>query len=60
MSIKYSSEQIPLPPEGVTEPVTVLALCEVDHVCLKPNQLYKFIVMDGCDACKAAEENSRW
>jgi len=29
-----------------------MALCEVDHVMLRPNRLYRFIVMPNCPACE--------
>jgi hypothetical protein len=35
--------------------VTVMGLCEVEHVFLRPNQLYRFVVMPGCDKCKALD-----
>ena len=41
--------------EQKQEKVVTMALCEVLHVCLRPNQLYKFVVMPGCDACKEAD-----
>jgi len=34
------------------ESVTVMGLCKVEHVFLRPNQLYRFVVMPGCDKCK--------
>ena len=37
------------------ESVTVMGLCEVEHVFLRPNQLYRFVVMPGCDKCKALD-----
>jgi hypothetical protein len=35
--------------------VIEMGLCEVEHVMLRPNQLYRFIVMPGCDKCKALD-----
>ncbi len=37
------------------EPV-VMALCEVPRIMLRPDQLYRFVVMPGCAACEAAAE----
>jgi len=36
------------------EPIE-LGLCEVEHIMLRPNQLYRFIVMPGCEKCKALD-----
>jgi hypothetical protein len=35
------------------EEVTVVALCEVDSIFLRPGILYRFEVMDDCPDCKA-------
>ncbi len=29
-----------------------MGLCEVKHVMLRPNQLYRFVVMPGCKKCE--------
>lgn len=34
-----------------------MGLCEVPHVFLNPNQLYKFVVMPGCGPCARAERH---
>lgn len=34
------------------EKVVELALCEVDWIFLRPNQLYRFIAIPGCEACQ--------
>jgi hypothetical protein len=31
--------------------ISVLALCEQDAVILKPDQLYRFEVVEGCEKC---------
>lgn len=36
--------------------VIEMGLCEYPHVGLRPNQLYRFIVMPNCDKCKAEAE----
>jgi hypothetical protein len=33
-------------------PVVEMGMCEAPHVALKPNQLYRFVVMSSCDMCK--------
>ena len=33
------------------EKIVEMALCEVDHISLRPNSLYRFIVMPDCEAC---------
>jgi hypothetical protein len=33
------------------ETVTEIALCEVDWIFLRPNQLYRPIAVPGCEAC---------
>jgi hypothetical protein len=35
-------------------PVCELALCEATRLVLKPNQLYRFTVREGCAACHDA------
>jgi len=35
--------------------VIEMGLCEVEHVMLRPNQLYRFTVMPGCDKCKSLD-----
>jgi hypothetical protein len=35
-----------------SEKVTEMALCEIDRVCLRPNQLYRFKIMPGCKECE--------
>lgn len=30
-----------------------MGLCEVGHIFLKPNQLYRFVVIEGCKKCAA-------
>ena len=35
--------------------VIEMGLCEVEHVMLRPNQLYRFIVMPGCEKCRALD-----
>lgn len=34
------------------EAITVLFLCEQEHLILKPNQLYRFEVSPGCKRCQ--------
>ena len=36
------------------EEIVEMALCEVPYIFLRPNQLYKFIVMPNCEKCSAA------
>lgn len=38
------------------EAITVLFLCEQEHLFLKPNQLYRFEVSPGCKRCKELAE----
>ena len=33
--------------------VVKLAYCEFEHLYLRPNTLYKFIIIDGCESCAA-------
>lgn len=40
-------------------PVTELCLCEQDHLILKPNKLYRFIVDDNCKECMYLAETGR-
>lgn len=41
-------------PQFVTpSPVVELAMCEQEHLVLKPDQLYVFRVMPGCARCEA-------
>ena len=35
--------------------VIEMGLCEVAHVMLRTNQLYRFIAMPGCDKCKSLD-----
>jgi hypothetical protein len=35
------------------ELIIEMALCEVNHVFLKANQLYRFVVMPNCKECAA-------
>lgn len=35
------------------EEVEVLALCEVDHLFLRPGVLYRFEIIEGCSTCEA-------
>jgi hypothetical protein len=37
---------------GEKAEVLELALCEQNHLVFKPNQLYRFVAMPDCDACK--------
>ncbi len=39
---------------GISDPVIVMGLCEIPHIMLRPNQLYRFVVMPGCKKCEAA------
>lgn len=41
------------------EPVTELMLCEVEHLFLHPNQLYRFIVGKGCKRCQELAEKGK-
>jgi hypothetical protein len=34
------------------EKVIEIALCEVDWIFLRPNQLYRFVPIPGCEACQ--------
>jgi hypothetical protein len=36
----------------MTEEIIELALCEQTHLILKPNVLYRFVVMEGCYQCE--------
>ena len=36
--------------------VTILALCEQEAIFLKPNQLYKFEVVEGCEKCERIQK----
>jgi hypothetical protein len=38
----------------VAQPETVIemGLCEVDHIMLRPNRLYRFVVMPNCKKCE--------
>ena len=35
--------------------VIEMGLCEVEHIMLRPNQLYRFVVMPDCEKCKALD-----
>jgi hypothetical protein len=35
--------------------VTKMALCEVPHIFLRTNQLYKFYAVKGCAKCQALD-----
>jgi len=57
---KLPTVEVPIHPDETeipgAYPMTEMALCEVPHICLKP-QAYRFIVMPGCPNCeKAAKE----
>ena len=39
--------------------VTEMGLCEVRGIVLRPNQLYRFLVMPGCEKCKAEDVYSK-
>ena len=43
----------PSPEAGCS--VIEMGLCEVEHVMLHPNQLYRFVVMPDCDKCKSLD-----
>lgn len=49
-----NAEQVTLA-DGSKAEVITMALCEVPHLMLRPNQLYRFVAMPGCAACAAAE-----
>ena len=36
------------------EEVIEMGLCEVPHIMLRPDQLYRFVVMPDCEKCKDA------
>ena len=38
--------------KGLKDGVCIMPLCEPDHVVLRPNQLYMFVVMPGCKSCE--------
>ena len=35
-----------------SQEITEMALCESRHLCLRPNQLYRFIVFPECEECQ--------
>lgn len=39
---------------SASDEVIEMGLCEVPHIFLRPNQLYRFVVMPGCKACTDA------
>lgn len=41
------------------EEVVEMSLCEVPHIMLRPDQLYRFAVMSDCQKCKDATEPYR-
>lgn len=40
--------------ESAKNTITELSLCEVPHLQLRSNTLYRFVVQPGCEACKSA------
>ena len=36
--------------------VMEIPLCEINHIFLKPNELYRFVVIPGCKACERLAE----
>ena len=51
-----ASDQVrlqPSPEAGCS--VIEMGLCEVQHIMLRPNQLYRFVVMPDCEKCKALD-----
>jgi len=48
---EYAAEHI-----GETDGVVELALCETEMVILKPDQLYRFVVVPGCERCAKLQE----
>lgn len=43
-------DRLPPAPKPLDK-VTTMALCEVAHIVLHTDQLYRFVAMPGCDAC---------
>lgn len=40
---------------GNLEDVIELCLCEVPHLCLRPDRLYRFVKAPGCAKCEEAD-----
>lgn len=38
--------------EEVKEHIIEMYICEVDHIILQPNQLYRFLIHPNCEKCK--------
>jgi hypothetical protein len=41
-------------PAPKADDVIEMGLCEVPHISLRPDQLYRFVVMPGCAKCESA------
>ncbi len=42
--------------DGTRAEVFEIGLCETEHICLKANQLYRFVVLGDCKRCKEMAE----
>jgi hypothetical protein len=42
----------------VKEEVIIMNICEVPHLILKPNVIYKFVVAENCESCRLAAEEA--
>lgn len=54
--LRMAASLQPLTPTETLSPVVELALCEVPHLFLRPNQLYRFTVRPGCPKCAKLAE----
>lgn len=43
---------------AIGDDVLEMGLCETEHVLLKPNRTYRFVVMPDCDRCKELADRS--
>lgn len=48
---EYCERAAELMPHTHEEKVVEIALCEVDWIFLRPNQLYRFVPIPGCELC---------
>lgn len=46
-----------LPYNITTDRPSILALCEANEIVLRPDRLYKFTVVPGCEKCKAIADS---
>ncbi len=52
--LAITTERPAVPRTAERSDVCELALCEAAFLCLRPDQLYRFTVQPGCEACRQA------